>query len=195
MPQKTINTRIQLKNDTEVNWKKSVLEGEGGTKTSGTSFVPLLGELIIYSADDAHPFSRLKVGDGTTNVVRLPFIDAGTINGSLLPGDCILLYDTTRDFPRAGENNKLYVDLANNRIFCFSLQTGYTQLSHFTYRITTQTIKSVTNWSPGTMTLVNVQDNKLLAVNGTAPELETEDVVVITDIQENAPEVINNANN
>jgi hypothetical protein len=45
------------------------------------------------------------------------------------------------------------------------------------------------------MTLVNVQDNKLLAVNGTAPELETEDVVVITDIQENAPEVINNANN
>jgi hypothetical protein len=115
-----------LKNDTEVNWKKSVLESEGGTKTSGTSFVPLLGELIIYSADDAHPFSRLKVGDGTTNVVALPFIDAGTINGSLLPGDCILLYDTTRDFPRAGENNKLYVDLANNRIFCFSLQTGYT---------------------------------------------------------------------
>ena len=81
---KTINTRIQLKNDTEANWKKSVLTGEGGTKASGTSFVPLLGELIIYSADDAHPFSRLKVGNGTTNVVQLPFVDAGTIGGATL---------------------------------------------------------------------------------------------------------------
>jgi hypothetical protein len=81
MAEKTIKTRIQLKNDTEANWKKSVLETEGGTKTSGTSFVPLLGELIVFSADEAHPFSRLKVGDGTTNVVRLPFIGALNING------------------------------------------------------------------------------------------------------------------
>jgi len=81
MANNTIKTRIQLKNDTEANWKKSVLEDEGGTKTSGTSFVPLLGELIVYSADEAHPFSRLKIGDGVTNVVRLPFIDADTISG------------------------------------------------------------------------------------------------------------------
>jgi hypothetical protein len=109
-----------LKNDTEANWNKA------GPKDGSLGFVPLRGELIIYSADSTHAFSRLKVGDGTTNVVALPFIDAGTINGSLLPGDSILLFNTTRDFPRSGENNKLYVDLANNRIFCFSIGVGYT---------------------------------------------------------------------
>ena len=194
MPQKTINTRIQLKNDTEVNWKKSVLEGEGGTKTSGTSFVPLQGELIIYSADDAHPFSRLKVGDGITNVVRLPFIDAGTINGNNL-SESILLYDTTGDFPRSGESNKLYIDLANNRIFCFATGIGYKQLTHFTNKVTTQGIKSIKNWAAGTMTAITVENNKLVAVNGTAPNLELENLTVVTNIQENPPEVINNANN
>lgn len=189
MPQKTINTRVQLKNDTEANWNKA------GPKDGSLGFVPLRGELIIYSADDTHAFSRLKVGDGTTNVVALPFIDAGTINGSLLPGDSILLFNTTRDFPRSGESNKLYVDLANNRIFCFSIGVGYTQLSHFTYQITTQTIKSVKSWSAGTMTLLSVEDNKLQAENGTAPELETEDVVVITNFTETSPEVINNGGN
>ena len=43
----TIKTRIQLKNDTETNWKKAVLVADGGTKVGGTSFVPLLGEIII----------------------------------------------------------------------------------------------------------------------------------------------------
>ena len=186
---KTINTRVQLKNDTEANWNKA------GPKDGSLGFIPLRGELIVYSADETHAFSRLKVGDGTTNVVNLTFIDAGTINGSGLPGDCILLYNTTRDFPRSGESNKLYVDLANNRIFCFAAQSGYTQLSHFTFTITTQTIQAVKNWSAGTMTLLSVQNNKLLAANGSAPELETEDVVVITDIQENSPEVIDDGNN
>ena len=69
MSKNTVHARIQLKNDTEINWNKSV------------NFIPLLGEVIIYSADDTHPFSRLKVGDGITNVINLPFIDANTING------------------------------------------------------------------------------------------------------------------
>jgi len=71
----TIKTRIQLKSDTEANWNKA------GPKDNSNGFVPLSGELIIYSADAAHPFSRLKVGDGVTNVVNLPFIDSGTLNG------------------------------------------------------------------------------------------------------------------
>lgn len=71
----TIKSRIQLKNDTEANWNKA------GPKDNSPGFIPLKGELIIYSADDAHPFFRLKVGDGITNVVELPFIDAGTIQG------------------------------------------------------------------------------------------------------------------
>ena len=82
MATNTIKTRIQLKCDTEANWNKSVLVSEGGVeKTTGTSFIPREGEVIIYKADDTHPFSRLKVGDGVTNVVRLPFIGAANING------------------------------------------------------------------------------------------------------------------
>lgn len=65
----TIKTRIQLKNDTEAHWNLA------------TNFVPREGEVIIYSADDTHPFSRLKVGDGETSVINLPFIDAQTSNG------------------------------------------------------------------------------------------------------------------
>lgn len=75
MGDKTIKTRIQLKYDTEENWKKSVLEADGGTKTTtGSSFIPKKGEVILYSTDGTHPFSRLKVGDGITNVVQLPFL-------------------------------------------------------------------------------------------------------------------------
>ena len=69
MASNTIKTRIQLKNDTEAHWDLA------------TNFVPLAGELIIYSADNAHPFSRLKVGDGVTTVTNLPFIDASTLSG------------------------------------------------------------------------------------------------------------------
>lgn len=68
MTGQTVKTRIQLKNDTEANWKKA-------------RFIPLKGELIIYSADDAHPFFRLKVGDGVTLVSDLPFIDSNTVDG------------------------------------------------------------------------------------------------------------------
>jgi hypothetical protein len=71
----TLKTRIQLKSDTEANWNKA------GPKDGSLGFIPLRGELIIYSADETHAFSRLKVGDGVTNVTALPFIDAGTLNG------------------------------------------------------------------------------------------------------------------
>ena len=67
MANNTVKTRIQLKNDTEQNWERA------------KNFVPLRGEVIIYLADDTHPFSRLKVGDGTTNVIDLPFIGGGGV--------------------------------------------------------------------------------------------------------------------
>ena len=69
MAENTIKSRIQLKNDTEENWGKA------------TNFIPKQGELIIYSTDNAHPFCRIKVGDGSTTVSNLPFIDADTIGG------------------------------------------------------------------------------------------------------------------
>ena len=68
MGKNTVKARVQLKNDTEANWNKS-------------SFVPLPGEVIIYTADDSHPFFRLKIGDGETPVTLLPFIEAGALDG------------------------------------------------------------------------------------------------------------------
>lgn len=70
-----IKSRIQLKNDTEENWNKAI------------NFIPKKGELIIYNAesgnenDNARPFPRIKIGDGITNVISLPFIEAGSIGG------------------------------------------------------------------------------------------------------------------
>ncbi len=61
MSQKTLNTRIQHKHDTEANWKKA------------TNFIPLQGEIIVYDADDYNSNQRFKIGDGVTVVSNLPF--------------------------------------------------------------------------------------------------------------------------
>ena len=39
MAEKTLNTRIQMKTDTEANWNKA------------TNFIPKNGEIIIYATD------------------------------------------------------------------------------------------------------------------------------------------------
>lgn len=89
MSNNTVKARIQLKNDTEANWARA------------QNFVPLPGEIIIYSADDFTPFSRIKIGDGQTSVVNLPFLHATALN---------IQYNTTeywnangRWIPAAGE--------------------------------------------------------------------------------------------
>ena len=64
----TVKARIQLKYDTEENWSKAI------------RFCPLKGEVIIYAIDDTHPFPRLKIGDGTTLVVDLPFLSDANEN-------------------------------------------------------------------------------------------------------------------
>lgn len=66
MATKTFKGRIQNKHDTEANWKVAA------------NFKPLAGELIIYDKDNAHSTPRFKVGDGSTLVRDLPFI-----NGSM----------------------------------------------------------------------------------------------------------------
>ena len=63
MAEKTLNTRIQMKTDTEANWNKA------------TNFIPKNGEIIIYTTDATHSYQRLKVGDGTKKVNELPFIN------------------------------------------------------------------------------------------------------------------------
>jgi len=61
MAEKNFNARFVQKHDVEENWIKA------------TGFTPKSGELIIYDADAAHPFPRMKVGDGESNVNDLPF--------------------------------------------------------------------------------------------------------------------------
>ena len=67
----TVKARIQLKYDTEENWSKAI------------RFCPLKGEVIIYAIDDTHPFPRLKVGDGVTPVVDLPFLSDANENKNI----------------------------------------------------------------------------------------------------------------
>ena len=58
---KTLNTRVIQKHDTAENWSKAV------------SFIPKKGEIIIYDADSNNPQPRMKIGNGTTTVINLPF--------------------------------------------------------------------------------------------------------------------------
>ena len=60
---KTLQTRIQLKPDTEANWN---------TASNNSNFVPLAGEVIVYDADENNPAPRIKVGNGGDVVGNLP---------------------------------------------------------------------------------------------------------------------------
>lgn len=169
----TIKTRIRLKSDTEANWNKA------GPKDGSAGFVPLAGELIVYSADTAHPFSRLKVGDGSTNVVNLPFIDSGTLNGNETE---IVKAVNFAAFPSPGSDDKLYVDLSTNRIYHYAMGSGYTQLSNFEFNISKSIIGSVVSWLPGTTTQATIENSIFKVTNGILPSLSWEKRTVVTDV-------------
>ena len=63
--------RIIQKHETEANWNKA------------TKFIPKLGEVIIYDPDANHTTSRIKIGDGTTVVANLPFVQQEFIDSEL----------------------------------------------------------------------------------------------------------------
>jgi len=132
----TIKTRIQLKSDTEANWNKA------GPKEGSSGFIPLLGELIVYTEDDTHPFSRLKIGDGSSDVVSLPFINAGIVR----------TFTNTSLFPSPGEENVIYIDLQYNILYCYKYSSGYHQLSNFDYTIETAAVSHIERWLNGSMT-------------------------------------------
>ena len=169
----TIKTRIQLKSDTEANWNKA------GPKDGSNGFVPLSGELIVYTADATHPFCRLKVGDGVTNVVDLPFIDAGTINGEEVE---IVKKNNFTSFPSPGNSDKLYIDLETSKIYHYTGTDGYIQLSNFSYAPVTTLVKNITYWGPGRAATMSVDANVLNLTTGIAPQLLTENISVVTNI-------------
>ena len=65
------NTRILNKNDIEENWNKA------------TNFIPKKGEIIVYNKDTNRDFPLIKVGDGVTNVINLPFLASAIDDGEL----------------------------------------------------------------------------------------------------------------
>ena len=63
MAEKVLNSRIQQKHDIEANWLKA------------TNFVPKVGEIIVYDPDENYNYSRIKTGDGISNINILSFIN------------------------------------------------------------------------------------------------------------------------
>lgn len=61
---KTLYTRIQHRRGTAAEW-----EANG-------SFVPLNGELIVYTPTNASEPAKIKIGDGETTIANLPFVNA-----------------------------------------------------------------------------------------------------------------------
>lgn len=175
MAEKTLKTRIKLKSDTQANWNNNPY------------FIPLQGEIIIYSPDNQHPYSRLKVGDGSSFVSNLPFIDAGTINGEVLQ-DVIITGSDLYAFPPVKQENKLYVDLSNNTIYCYTIANGLSQLSHFKYTAVKTQISTINSWNPGIMTTALVDDTSLIINNGTAPTLDLGTLNVVTNITDEVNE-------
>ena len=62
MVNNSVKGRFQLKKDTEAHWRLA------------RNFIPLAGEPIIYTVDENHTAPRIKIGDGTTYVMDLPFL-------------------------------------------------------------------------------------------------------------------------
>ena len=73
MAEKNLNSRIINKHDIEANWVKA------------TNFIPKQGEIIVYDKDDNYNYPRVKIGDGVTTVVALPFIDDNTLQVADFP--------------------------------------------------------------------------------------------------------------
>ena len=171
----TFNSRIRLKTDTEANWLAHPI-------------VPLSGELIIYSADGTHPYSRLKVGDGITTVTNLPFIDAGTIQGNNLPEDAVVSFPDRASFPYPGVSNVLYIDQSTNRIYCYTSASGYTQLSNFTYTVEKTNVSNITYWRTGVQPDYNVEGGIFKITTGILPSLNYETISVVRNITKEVEE-------
>lgn len=172
MADKTINTRIQLKNDTEENWRKA------GPKGDNPGFIPRKGELIIYNAetganvDEARRFPRFKVGDGVTTVVNLPFTTR----------DVIQPYATYSTFPAIGQTDTLYIDLSTNKLYYYVPSSGYLLFSTPVQIPEYVHINAVTGWNSGTVTTAAVNGYDLKIDIGTAPTLNLTDTQVVTSL-------------
>lgn len=67
--------RISQLHKTAAEWETIILQYEARNET----FVPCIGELIIYDPDESFKYARLKIGDGVTALQDLPFFVEATL--------------------------------------------------------------------------------------------------------------------
>ena len=145
-----------------------------------TTFVPEEGQIIVYDKDNTHDYARLKIGDGSTLVSQLPFIDAGTVNGRTIL-QVINRYETWQDFPAVGSSDAFYFDETDEVLYCWNGSSGYVQLSTSADTFRSVNLQTLLSWDAGTMTSLSASGGTLLVVNGTSPTLEIGNISLLTN--------------
>ena len=122
----SVKVRTQLKKDTEAHWNLA------------RNFIPLAGEPIIYTVDEDHTVPRMKIGDGTTYVVDLPFLNGDTQNNPYVksgttaywnsqlsfipPKDIIIVYTDGGTIEQDGETIPIpRIKIGDGNAYCVDL--------------------------------------------------------------------------
>lgn len=114
----TVNTRIQVKRDTTENWNNA------------RGFIPLPGEVIVYTDYETKTYTVQEYGETVTKTVNIPNVKIGT--GNAYVQDLAFVDQNTRDIlldhinnhdihvtlqEKLFWNNKINVDDAEEQIF------------------------------------------------------------------------------
>lgn len=95
-----LNTRIQLKRDTTENWNNA------------KGFIPLPGEIIIYTDYETKTYTVEEYGEAVTKTVDIPNIKIGT--GNAYVQDLAFIDEKTKDMLLNHINNQeAHVTLAD----------------------------------------------------------------------------------
>lgn len=139
MSTKTLNTRIQNKTDTEQNWKNN------------PSFIPLAGELIVYTRIDGDSNkTKIKFGDGVTTVEKLPFAIKGGKNNIPIENvptqNGTLTYTGSEQTPKWSNFNetKMYISGTTTGTNAGNYTAYFTPLAGYCWSDGTTTAKEVT---------------------------------------------------
>lgn len=114
-----INSRIQLKRDTTENWNNA------------TGFIPLPGEVIIYTDYETKTYTVEEYGEIITKTVNIPNIKIGT--GNAYVQDLAFVDQKTREMLLDHINNQdIHVTLQdrlfwNNKV---NIDDAYAQIHH-----------------------------------------------------------------
>ena len=126
MVNNSVKGRFQLKKDTEAHWNLA------------RNFIPLAGEPIVYTVDENHTAPRIKIGDGTTYVVDLPFLTANcqenqfiksgtkeywaTQNNYVPPLNTIIVYTNADKIEKNGEEILIpKIKIGDGNAYCVDL--------------------------------------------------------------------------